>query len=80
MVYGTVISCNVLMHNFYRRAQDKSEKEQVYVERLEGALNQIRITFSATCTEWKIESHLWDCLFYDMNKHLRDSLQYLFAD
>ena len=41
LVYGTMASFDILMQNFYKLQQGKTEKLTVHVTQLEGVLNTV---------------------------------------
>ena len=43
VIFGTLVSFDVLMQNFYKIAQGGNEKVPSFATRLEGTLNQIRL-------------------------------------
>ena len=43
VIFGTVASFDVLMHNFYKITQGNNKKVSLFTMRLEGTLNQIRL-------------------------------------
>ena len=43
VIFGTVVSFDVLMQTFYKITQGSSEKVPSFATRLEGTLNQIRL-------------------------------------
>ena len=43
VIFGTVVSFNILMQNFYKITQSNHEKVPSFAMRLEGTLNQIRL-------------------------------------
>ena len=42
-IFGTVVSFDIQMQNFYNVAQGNHEKDPSFATRLEGTLNQIRL-------------------------------------
>ena len=43
VIFGTIASFDVLMQNFYKITQGSNKKVPLFVTRLEGTLNQIRL-------------------------------------
>ena len=76
-MYNSVASFDTLMSNLYKVTLDKNEKIQIFVIKLEEALNQTRSRFPA---KLKVEGHLRNHLFYGINNTLRDSLYYKYTD
>ena len=79
-MYGTIASPDVHMQNFHRMEQGKNERLQIYPDRLEGVLSQIRVRFPSMISEVEMECHLRARFFYSMNKTSSDSLWYLYDD
>ena len=77
VIFGTVVSFNVLMQNFYIVTQGNHEKVPSFVTRLEGTLNQIRLQCPGRMTELEVQQHLKDCLFHRVCKYIQDSIRYL---
>ena len=65
----------MLLQNFYRLVQGKSEKVQVFATRLEEALSQIHCHFPHLIGEGEVEHHLRHRFFYGMVKPLQDNVQ-----
>ena len=42
LIYGTVTSFDILMHNYYKLQQGKTERVPLYGTHLEGVLNTIQ--------------------------------------
>ena len=77
IIFGTVVSFNILMQNFYKVTQGNHEKVPSFATRLEGTLNQIRLQCPRRVTDLEVQQHLKDCLFHGACKHIRDSIRYL---
>ena len=77
--FGTVASFNILMQNFYKVTQDNNEKVPFFAMRLEGTLNQIRLQCPGRMTDLEVQQHLKDHLFQGVQKHIQDSMQYLYS-
>ena len=78
LIYGTVASFDILMQNFYKLQQGKTEKVLVYVTHLEGALNAVQQESSMMLSTFKVQMHLRYCPFHGLHKHLHDSMHYLY--
>ena len=68
------------MQNFYKVTQSNHEKVPSFAMRLEGTLNQIRLKCPKRITDWEVQQHLKDCLFHGVQKHIRDSICYLYSN
>ena len=79
VIFGTVMSFDVLMQNFYKISQG-NEKVPSFVTRLEGTLNQIRIKCPGRIANHEVSTHLKDQLFHGVKKHVRDSVWYLYSN
>ena len=79
VIFGTVVSFDVFMQNFYKISQG-NEKVPSFVTRLEGTSNQIRIKCPSRIANHEVSSHLKDRLFHGVKKHIRDSIQYLYSN
>ena len=79
VIFSTVVSFDVLMQNFYKILQ-VNEKVPLFVTRLEGTLNQIRIKCPGRIANHEVPSHLKDQLFHGVKKHIRDSVRYLYSN
>ena len=42
LIYGAMVSFDILMQNFYKLQQGKTEKVMLYVTQLEGTLNVVQ--------------------------------------
>ena len=69
-----------LMASFYSMVQEKGERVQQYVARLEGALNEIKIQYPAKFVNGETEGSLRDRLFRGLRKPLRDTLRFMYSD
>ena len=79
VIFGTVVSFDVLMQNFYKILQG-NKKVHSFVTRLEGTLNQIRIKCPSRIANHEVPSHLKDQLFHGVKKYVRDSVRYLYSN
>ena len=79
LIYGTLASFNILMQNFYKLQQGKTEKVLVYVTHLEGALNTVQQEYPMMLSMGKVQKHLRD-LFHGLCKQVHDSIHYLYGD
>ena len=70
IIFGTVVSFNVLRQNFYKVTQGNHEKVPSFAMRLEGTLNQIRLQCPRRMMELEVQQHLKDCLFHGVHKHI----------
>ena len=57
LVYGTVAFFDILMQNFYKLQQGKSEKVTVYVTQLERALNACQQEYPKILSMSKVPTH-----------------------
>ena len=80
VIFGTVASFDVFMHNFYKVTQGNHEKVPSFATRLEGTLNQIRLKCPRRIAECEVTCHLKDLLFHGVHKHIRDSIRYLHSN
>ena len=72
VIFGTVASFDVLMQNFYKVMQGNNEKVPSFATRLEGTNNQ-------RMTDPEIQQHLKNCLFHTVQKHIHNSIQYVYS-
>ena len=47
--------------------------------KLEGTVKQIRLQCPRKMTDLEVKQHLKDCLFHGVQKHIQDSVQYLYS-
>ena len=80
VIFGTVVSFNVLMHNFYKVTQGNHEKVPYFATRLEGTLNQIWLKCPRRIADCKVACHLKDWLLHGVCKHISDSNRYLHSN
>ena len=80
VIFGTVASFDVLMQNFYKITQSNHEKVPSFATRLEGTLHQIRLQCLGRITDQEVQQHLKDHLFHGVQKHIRDSIRYLYSN
>ena len=79
VIFGTVMSFDILMQNFYKISQG-NEKVPSFATRLEGTLNQIRIKCPSRIANHEVPGNLKDWLFHGIKKHVRDSVRYLYSN
>ena len=79
IIFGTVVSFDMSMQNFYKISQGK-EKVSSFMTKLEGTLDQIRIQCPSRIAAREVPGHLKDCLFHGVKKHIRDSVRYLYSN
>ena len=77
VIFGTVVSFDILMQNFYQVTPGNHEKVPTFAMRLEGTINQIWLQCPGRITDWEVQQHLKDHLFHRICKHIRDSIRYL---
>ena len=70
IIFGMVVSFNVVMQNFYKVTQGNNEKVPSFVVQLEGTLNWIQFK----CPGRMMEQHLKDHLFHGVCKHIHECL------
>ena len=58
VIFGTVVSCDVLMQNFYKVTQSNHDKVPSFATRLEGTLNQIQLQCPGRITDQEVQQHL----------------------
>ena len=58
VIFGTMVSFDVLMQNFYKVTQSNHEKVPSFDTRLEGTLNQIRLQCPRRMSELEVQQHL----------------------
>ena len=63
VIFGSVVSFDILMQNFYKVTQGNHEKVSSFATKLEGTLNQIRLQCPRRMTDLEVQQHLKDCLF-----------------
>ena len=80
VIFGTVVSFDVLMQNFYKILQGGNKKVPLFMTRLEGTLNQIRIKCPGRIADHEVPWHLKEWLFHGVKKHVRDSVRYLYTN
>ena len=80
LIYVTMASCNILMHNFNKLQQGKTEKVLVYVTNLEGTLNVVQQEYPMMLSTSEVQKHLRDYLFHGLCKQLCNSMHYLYDD
>ena len=79
IIFGTVVSSDVLMQNFYKVTQGNNGKVPSFAIMLEGTLNQIRLQCPDRMMDLEVQQHLKDHLFHGVHKHIYDSIQYLYS-
>ena len=77
VIFGMVVSFDVLMQNFYKVTQGNHKKVPSFATRLEGTLNQIWLKCPGRIVDCKVACHLKDQLFHGVQKYIRDSVRYL---
>ena len=80
VIFGTVVLFDVLMQNFYKVTQGNHKKVPSFATRLEGTLNQIWLKCPSRIADQEVPWHLKDCLFCGIQKHIRDSILYLYSN
>ena len=80
VIFGTVMSFDVLMQSFYKIMQGGNEIVPSFMTRLEGTLNQIRIRCPGRIANHEVPWHLKERLFHGVKKLVRDSIQYLYGN
>ena len=80
VIFGMVISFDVLMQNFYKVMQGNLEKVPSFAMRLEETLNQIQLKCPRWIANCEVPWHLKDHLFHGAQKHRRDSIWYLYSN
>ena len=80
VIFGTVMSFDILMQNFYKILQGGNKKVPSFMTRLEGTLNQIRIKCPGRIANLEVPWHLKEQLFHGVKKHIRDSIRYLYSN
>ena len=80
VIFGTVMSFDILMQNFYKITQGGNEKVPSFMTRLEGTLNQIRIRCPRRIAHHEVPWHLKEQLFHGVKKLVRDSIWYLYGN
>ena len=78
-IFGKVASFDILMQNFYKVNQGNNENVPSFATRLEGTLNQIRLQCPRRMMDLEIQQHLKDCLFHGVQRHICNSIQYLYS-
>ena len=70
IIFGTVVSFDILMQNFDKITQGNHEKVASFTTRLEGTLNQIRLQCPGMITGWEVQHYLKDHLFHGVHKYI----------
>ena len=78
LVYCTMASFNILMQNFYKLQQGKTEKVKLYVNQCERALNAVHHEYLTMLSVSKVKKYLRYCLIYVPCKQLCNSMCYLY--
>ena len=78
VIFGMVALFDIIMQNFYKVTQGDHEKVPSFTIRLEGTLNQICLKCPRWIANCEVPWHLKDCLFHGVQKHIRDSIWYLY--
>ena len=63
VIFGTMVSFDVFMQNFYKVTQGNNEKVHSFATRLEGTLNLIQLQCPRRMTDLEAQQDLRDCLF-----------------
>ena len=61
IIFGTMVSSDVLMQNFYKVTQGNHKKVSSFTTRLEGSLSQIRLQCPRRVTDLEVQQHLKHC-------------------
>ena len=64
IIFGTVVSFDVLMQNFYKVTQNNHEKVPSFATRLERTLNQIWLQCPRRIMDTEVQQHFKDHLFH----------------
>ena len=80
LIYGTVAFFDILMKNFYKLQQGKTEKVPTDVTHLEGALNAVQKEYPTMLSTGKVQKHLRDDVFHGLRQQLHNSMCYLYND
>ena len=80
VIFGTVVSFDILMQNVHKVTQGNHEKVASFARKLEGTLNQIQLKCPRWIANHEVSWHLKDCLFHGVQKHIRDSIRYLYSN
>ena len=64
IIFGTMVSFDILIQNFYKVTQGNHEKVPSFTTRLEGTLNPIRLQCLGRVTDLEVQQHLKDHLFH----------------
>ena len=80
VIFGTMTLFDVLMQIFYKVTQGNHQKVPSFATRLEGTLNQIRLTCPGKIADCEVACHLKDQLFHGAHKHIRNSSRYLHSN
>ena len=78
VIFGMVASFDILMQNFYQGTQVSNKKVPSFAMRLEGILIQIQLQCPRRMMDLEAQQHLKDCLFHGVQKHICNSVQYLY--
>ena len=63
VIFGTVVSFDVLMQNFYKVNQSNHKKVPFFATRLEGTLNKIRLQCPRRIMDQEVQQHLKTVFF-----------------
>ena len=80
VIFGTVVSFDMFMQNFYKITQGSSKKVPLFATRLEGILNQIRLRCPWQIPNHEVPWHPKEQLFHRVRKHVRDAIRYLYGN
>ena len=73
-------SFDILIQNFYKLQQGKTEKVSVYVAHLEGVLYVVQQEYAMILSMGKVQKHLRDHLFHGLHKQFPYSMHYMYDD
>ena len=79
VIFGIVASFDILMQNFYNITQGNNRKVPSFATGLEGTLNQIRLQCRRRMMDLEAQQYFKDYLFHGVQKHILDSIQYLYS-
>ena len=77
---GTVTSFDILMQNFYKLQQGRTEAVTLHVAQLKETLNVIQQEYLTVLSINEVQQNLRDRLFDGLCKQLRDLMWYLYDD
>ena len=80
VIFRIVALFDILMQNFYKVMQGNCEEVPFFTARLEGTLNQIHLKCPRWIANCEVPWHLKDHLFHGVQKHIRDSIWFLYSN